>query len=276
VSQSVRKNLKRPLTHNFGIANMQSCEALPDFFRVKRSDTNLFKMKALLQEQSILRRRILLEERKRRDTLLKEELLGLCHMACGLFMIRGGLRPDQGGPFTLMYVLRQGSPWKLGVWREGEWRHSPIDLEHDVDETLMAHRFHMERDYKYIKSMLRRHVAHNPPNSSISSSTASPSSMPTTSSVSSASTAPSSPSDSSSNNGNEGGSATFLELINLMPLDLTGENDDTVDQGPWQRLCMDAITFMTDENLTWGGNDPNDELSKLKATLLNGSWHYHE
>ncbi|KAG0197571.1 hypothetical protein BGX33_000489, partial [Mortierella sp. NVP41] len=143
-----------PYYHRRQSEQQQKQHQFDEFFRVKKSDSHLIQQHAANQERSLMQRRVIMEERKRRDTLLKEELLGLCHMACGLFMIKGGRTPEQGGPRSIMTLLRQGSPWKKGVWREGEWRHAPIDLDHDVDETIMAYHYHLEWDYKYLKGII--------------------------------------------------------------------------------------------------------------------------
>ncbi|KAF9188922.1 hypothetical protein BGZ50_001072 [Haplosporangium sp. Z 11] len=77
------------------------------------------------EDEVLVQRRYRVEERIRQDTLVKQELLALCHMACGLF-ITEDLSRD--APPTIMSLLRQGSPWNKGVWREGEWRYEAIDF----------------------------------------------------------------------------------------------------------------------------------------------------
>ncbi|KAF9579210.1 hypothetical protein BGW38_004621 [Lunasporangiospora selenospora] len=72
----------------------------------------------------LVQRRYRIEERMRQDTLIKQELLGLCHMACGLFQEEN--RAARAPP-TIMSLLRKGSPWSKGTWREGEWRHDCVD-----------------------------------------------------------------------------------------------------------------------------------------------------
>ncbi|KAF9131402.1 hypothetical protein BGW39_001832 [Mortierella sp. 14UC] len=256
----------------------QDHSQLEEYFRVKKSDTDLFKQRAIDLERSLLQRRILMKERKRRDTLLKEELLGLCHMACGLFIVKGLRRPEQGGPQSIMTLLRQGSPWKQGVWREGEWRHAPIDLDHDIDETMMAHQYNLERDYRHLKNLVHKQGRWSSSyfpglatSLSFSSSTSSHSS-----SSSSSSTSSSSSNNNDDNTFDQDQLASFPELIDMLPLNTAIKKDDTIDRGSWQSLCFATISFLMEENLAWGGNDPNHELSKLKATRLDGAWCYHE
>lgn len=95
------------------------------------------------READLVLRRLRLQERIRQDNLVKQELLSLCHMACGLFVIRAS--PNTPRPRTIMTHLRQGSPWQKGVWREGQWRYAPIDLDHDLDEAAMSHRLDLEQ-----------------------------------------------------------------------------------------------------------------------------------
>ncbi|KAF8933638.1 hypothetical protein BGZ58_006216 [Dissophora ornata] len=76
------------------------------------------------EEEELIQRRYRVEERIRQDNLIKQEMLALCHMACGLFLA-DDRSPD--APPTIMSLLRQGSPWNKGVWREGEWLTAPID-----------------------------------------------------------------------------------------------------------------------------------------------------
>ncbi|KAG0281124.1 hypothetical protein BGZ95_006616 [Linnemannia exigua] len=270
-------------------SSLQEQSHLNEYFRVKKSDTHLFRQRAINLERALLQRRILMEERKRRDTLLKEELLGLCHMACGLFMVKNQRRPEQGGPQSIMTLLRQGSPWKQGVWREGEWRHAPIDLDHDVDETVMAHQYHVERDYKHLRDIVQnRHrwsFSHSfdfsftsASLSSSASSTSSSSSFSSITSANSSSRNNDNNNDRSDNNNtfDDNELASFSELISILPLNITVKEDDRIDRGSWQSLCFATIKFLMDDRLTWGGNDPNHELSKLKATLHEGAWYYHE
>ncbi|KAF9930305.1 hypothetical protein FBU30_000651 [Linnemannia zychae] len=274
-------------------SNQQDQIQVDEILHVEESGAYLSRQRAINLERDLLRRRIVMEERKERDTLLKEELLGLCHMACGLFMVRGQREPEQGGPRSIMTLLRQGSPWKQGVWREGEWRHAPIDLDHDVDETMMAHRFHLERDYKHLKSTvfsnrnlpflnssfqstLSTSSAYSDSSESLISLTTLASSNPSTTSLSSNDSGESN--DISDANVQEGNlhDTNISEPIALLLMNAATKEDDTIDQGSWQSLCLATIKFLTEENLTWGGNDPNHELSKLKATLHEGAWHYHE
>ncbi|KAF9430189.1 hypothetical protein BGZ94_007973 [Podila epigama] len=96
-------------------------------------------------DEASLQRRYEIEERIRQDNKIKQELLGLCHMACGLFLIHTSTihqhlhhhRRSPDAPPTIMSLLRYGSPWKKGIWREGEWRHDPIELG-QASPTTMA------------------------------------------------------------------------------------------------------------------------------------------
>ncbi|KAG0098242.1 hypothetical protein BGZ93_000730 [Podila epicladia] len=81
-----------------------------------------------IEDEAMLQRRHRIEERTKHDNLIKQELLGLCHMACGLFLITTPMSRSADAPPTIMSLLRYGSPWIKGVWREGEWRHDPIEL----------------------------------------------------------------------------------------------------------------------------------------------------
>ncbi|KAG0375842.1 hypothetical protein BGX24_008588 [Mortierella sp. AD032] len=270
------------------LSSLQEQGHLDEYFRVKKSNIHLFRQRAINLERALLQRRILMEERKRRDTLLKEELLGLCHMACGLFMVKNRRRPEQGGPQSIMTLMRQGSPWKQGVWREGEWRHAPIDLDHDVDETMMAYRYHVERDYNHLKDIVQNRRRWSFPHSSEYSFSASLFQSPSSTSSSSSFSSSSSVSSNSTNNNDdddrndnkdtfdENELASFSELIDMLPLNTTIKEDDIIDRGSWQSLCVATVKFLMDDNLAWGGNDPNHELSKLKATLHEGAWYYHE
>ncbi|KAF9152151.1 hypothetical protein BG015_005704 [Linnemannia schmuckeri] len=259
---------------------------LDDFFRVKKSDLHSFQQCVLSVERRQMRRRAMMEERIRRETLLKEELLGLCHMACGLFMVRNQRQPEQGGPRTIMTLLRQGSPWKKGVWRVGEWRHAPIDLDHDLDETAMAHRYHLERDYNHLKTIIdthRRWSSYDHTFSSSASSFLSSFSSPSSSSSSTSfttETPASRPLYTTDRDNTDVFSANeyagISDLLDMLPLNITTKQDDMIDRGTWQSLCLATIKFLMNENLAWGGNDPNHELSKLKATLHEDAWYYHE
>ncbi|KAF8943322.1 hypothetical protein BGZ47_005531 [Haplosporangium gracile] len=263
---------------------------LDDFFRVKKSDLHSFQQRVLSMGKRQMQRRVMMEERIRRETLLKEELLGLCHTACGLFMVRSQRQPEQGGPRTIMTLLRQGSPWKKGVWRAGEWRHAPIDLEHDLDETAMAHRYHLERDYSHLKTTVDTHRRWSSYDPTFSSSASSFFSSLSSTSSSSSSSSPASfttetpaprPVFSITDRDNidafdASEYARISDLLDMLPLNTTTKQDDTIDRGTWQSLCITTIKFLMNENLAWGGNDPNHELSKLKATLHEGAWYYHE
>ncbi|KAF9336561.1 hypothetical protein BG006_008244 [Podila minutissima] len=154
-----------------------------------------------IEDEAMLQRRHLIEERMKQDNLIKQELLGLCHMACGLFLITSPMSRPADAPPTIMSLLRYGSPWNKGVWREGEWRHDPIELGH-----------------------------------------------------SSGGDGKTSNMNGSSKNGQE----------NLL------------DQGPWQKMCIAAIQFLAHEDLAWGGTKTNAELSRLRATSNANAWVYHE
>ncbi|KAF9984901.1 hypothetical protein BGZ75_003532 [Mortierella antarctica] len=78
------------------------------------------------EDEVLVHRRYRIEEQIRQDSRDKQELLALCHMACGLFLTEDHRSPN--APTTIMSLLRQGSPWGKGVWQEGEWRHAAIDL----------------------------------------------------------------------------------------------------------------------------------------------------
>jgi len=149
-----------------------------------------------LEDEAMLQRRHQIEERAKQDNLVKQELLGLCHMACGLFLIQSSIHRPMAP--TIMSLLRYGSPWNKGVWREGEWRHDPIELGYSGEEETTT----------------------------------------------------------------MGGSKDGQE--NLM------------DQGPWQKMCIAAIQFLAHEDLAWGGSKTNAELSRLRATSNSNAWIYHE
>ncbi|KAG0212530.1 hypothetical protein BGX28_006128 [Mortierella sp. GBA30] len=190
------------------------------------------------EEQDLLTRRFMMEERIRQDTLLKQELLSLCHTACGLFMIRGRRYHPTGPPSkTIMTLLRQGSPWNKGVWREGEWRHAPIDLNHDADEITVSRRLDKEIDYR-----LERGIQLNT-NPDVAEGTI---------------------------------RERLNRLFNITMFYGKEAEDDVADQGTWQRLCLATIQFLVDERLAWGGNETNTELSKLRATNNATAWYYHE
>ncbi|KAF9116086.1 hypothetical protein BGX27_004883 [Mortierella sp. AM989] len=156
-------------------------------------------------DEELVRRRHQVEEQTRQDNLVKQELLSLCHMACGLFLI-----DDQSpeGPSTIMSLLRQGAPWNKGVWREGEWQHDSISQ-----------------------------CASNHQNSS---------------------------GDSRSRNGTS------------KTTERSQSGCDPRDMGRWQKLCIAAIQFLANENLAWGGNRANAELSRLRATSNANAWIYYE
>ncbi|KAF9546267.1 hypothetical protein EC957_009880 [Mortierella hygrophila] len=89
------------------------------------SSSSIHKQRREMDDEELVLRRHRIEERIRQDTLMKQELLSLCLMACGLFMVDSRSRHI---PPTLMSLLRRYGPWDKGVWREGEWRRSAIDL----------------------------------------------------------------------------------------------------------------------------------------------------
>ena len=169
---------------------------------------------------------------------MKKELLSLCHTACGLFMIRSFRHHTASPPAkTIMALLRQGSPWSKGVWREGEWRHAPIDLEHDADEVAMSRRLEGEIKYRIERN---------------SSQQRSPGAAESTI------------------------RERLRQLFNLSAFHGREGEDDVVEQGTWQRLCLATIQFLVDERLAWGGNDINVELSKLRSSSNASAWFYHE
>ncbi|KAG0314026.1 hypothetical protein BGZ99_008426 [Dissophora globulifera] len=161
-------------------------------------------------EEELIQRRYRIEERIRQDNLEKQELLSLCHMACGLF-----LSDDQSldAPPTIMSLLRQGSPWNRGVWSEGEWLYSPIDV------------YPQRRGHTPCKSGSSSQKDENW-------------------------------SDSQSRN--------------------QSSKVDTMDMGCWQRVCIETIQFLAHEDLAWGGNRTNAELSRLRASSNASAWIYHE
>ncbi|GJJ72191.1 hypothetical protein EMPS_04548 [Entomortierella parvispora] len=184
-------------------------------------------LRRALEEEALVYQQYRSEERIRQDNLLKQELLSLCHMACGLFLsddnrssplVQALNRPQELHSArmtpTIMTLLREQGPWSKGVWREGEWRRSPVQVEDEIDEiTINLHQQQQQ-----------------------------------SSSVSSCS--------SSSSRANK--------------------TESTDDQGPWQRLCLATIDFLSSESLYWGGNQTNAELSKLRAASLANAWIYHE
>ncbi|KAI8595281.1 hypothetical protein EDD21DRAFT_425076 [Dissophora ornata] len=182
-------------------------------------------------------RRHRLEDRISQDNLVKQELLSVCQMACGLFTLRIPLGSSR--PKTVMTLLRQGSPWLKGVWREGEWRQAPVDVDNDEDEVVMSRRLDLEQEYQLEEGLLR-------------------------------------------NSGSATASEIRDRLDELYNLSLMEEfygregEDDTRDQGPWQRLCIATIQFLVEKNLDWGGNESDDELCKLRATVQPSGWYYHE
>lgn len=149
-----------------------------------------------LEDEAMLQRRHQIEERMKQDNLVKQELLGLCHMACGLFLVQSSIHRPVAP--TIMSLLRYGSPWNKGVWREGEWRHDPIEL------------------------------------------------------------------------GSSGGEGTSTMS------DSSDGQENLMDQGPWQKMCVAAIQFLAHEDLAWGGSKTNAELSRLRATSNSNAWIYHE
>lgn len=164
--------------------------------------------------------RATIEDRSRLDTLKKQELLSLCHMACGLFLAD---QEPETGP-SLAALLRSGSPWRKGVWREGEWHKSPI-----ADQ---------KEDHLY-----------------------------------------SSPKHNSSQSSGQTGSgkirAKLGGILSLTKSRRDDDDDESDEQGRWQRLCLAAIRFLAHEELSWGGNKRNVELSHLKTANRSDAWTYH-
>ncbi|KAG9070251.1 hypothetical protein KI688_009586 [Linnemannia hyalina] len=282
-TSSSQSGCQDPYQHRRRTSELPDPNNFDDFFRVKKSELHSFQQRVASMEKKQRQRRAIMEERIRRETMLKEELLGLCHMACGLFVVRSQRQPEQGGPRSIMTLLRQGSPWKKGVWRSGEWQHAPIDLDHDLDETAMAHRHHLERDYNHLKRFVGSHRRwssfDHSSSSSVSSFISSPSPSLSSDSLTSfftdASTLrPTTRGTTDAFDGNE--YASISDILDILPLNATTKQDDTIDHGAWQSLSLATINFLMDENLAWGGNDPNHELSKLKATLHEGAWYYHD
>ncbi|KAF9309911.1 hypothetical protein BG003_009146 [Podila horticola] len=154
-----------------------------------------------IEDEMMLRRRHQVEERMKQDNLIKQELLGLCHMACGLFLVPSPMLGPADAPPTIMSLLRYGSPWNKGVWREGEWRHDPIELGYS--------------------------------------------------------------------SGGDG------KTSNMSGSSKSGQ-ENLMDQGPWQKMCIAAIQFLAHEDLAWGGSKTNAELSRLRATSNSNAWIYHE
>ncbi|KAF8952739.1 hypothetical protein BGZ46_003384 [Entomortierella lignicola] len=148
-----------------------------------------------LIDDELVKRRHQIEEQTRQDNLTKQELLGLCHMACGLFLVDS---QSSDGPSTIMSLLRQGTPWNKGVWREGEWQHDFINQQSNISQSL-----------------------------------------------------------------------------NNYPQNRVSMNDSR-DMGRWQKLCVAAIQFLAHEDLAWGGNRANAELSRLRATSNATAWIYFE
>ncbi|KAI8355945.1 hypothetical protein B0O80DRAFT_448349 [Mortierella sp. GBAus27b] len=157
-------------------------------------------------DEFLIQRRFRVDERTRQDNLIKQELLALCHMACGLFLADDR---STNPPPTLMSLLRQGSPWHKGVWREGEWQHSPIEV-----------------------------VRQRPHSRSHSSS-------------------------------------QEIHWAAAMNTGDHGSKSDSKDMGRWQKLCIATIQFLAHEDLAWGGNRTNKELSDLRATSNATSWSYY-
>ncbi|GJJ75839.1 hypothetical protein EMPS_08197 [Entomortierella parvispora] len=172
----------------------------PNYARVSSSLdlSNKDGKKQQVETEALMQQRLRIEEGLRQDTLMKQELLALCHMACGLFLVEERAAMDT--PPTIMSLLRQGGPWNKGVWREGEWRRLAID----------------------------------------------PSSSPKSGKTASRAA----PNNSSSNS--------------------------VMDQGRWQKICVATIQFLAHEDLSWGGNRANAELSRLRTTSNASSWIYHE
>ncbi|KAF9354101.1 hypothetical protein BGX26_008078 [Mortierella sp. AD094] len=156
-------------------------------------------------DDELVQRRYQIEEQTRQDNQVKQELLGLCHMACGLFLI-DTQSPD--GPSTIMSLLRQGTPWNKGIWREGEWQHDFINQQH----------------YTHQSSNSDPCEGYNPNKTTARSQT----------------------------------------------------SNDSRDMGRWQKLCIAAIQFLAHEELAWGGNRANAELSRLRATSNANAWIYYE
>jgi hypothetical protein len=189
--------------------------------------SSIHKQRREMDDEELVQRRHRIEERIRQDTLMKQELLSLCLMACGLFMVDGRSRHI---PPTLMSLLRRYGPWDKGVWREGEWRRSAIDLSSGVGSEEGAGGI-----YKKKKSL-------------------SPSSSLNFSSLRGAASA----------------------AVDGVQTEVTVQDDNKNERGPWQNLCIAAIQFLAHENLAWGGATGNEELSRLRVTINSSQWIYHE
>ncbi|KAF9583845.1 hypothetical protein BGW38_008347, partial [Lunasporangiospora selenospora] len=146
------------------------------------------------ENEALVQRRYRIEEQLRQDTHTKQELLSLCHMACGLFLVDENSMLSAGVSPTIMTLLRQNSPWNKGVWREGEWRQAPVELSQGEGSTRLS----------------------------------------------------------------------------------ADASDEVMDQGKWQELCLATIQFLVHEDLAWGGNRTNVELSRLKSTSYSSAWVYHQ
>ncbi|KAF9912644.1 hypothetical protein BX616_010286 [Lobosporangium transversale] len=155
------------------------------------------------EERELEQRRYRVEETARQDNLTRQELLALCHMACGLFLAN---EQSVDAPPTIMSLLRQGSPWVKGVWRDGEWKHDSIDLQQPGSNQQKTN----------------------------------------------------------SSNSNSNNDQSFVSV------------GSDKDMGKWQKLCLSTIQFLAHEELSWGGNRTNSELSRLRATSNPTTWVYHE
>ncbi|KAF9913463.1 hypothetical protein BX616_010013 [Lobosporangium transversale] len=226
-----------------GTAGVSACQssssACPSGIeqRMKSREKQLNQRVHEAHDQAFTRKRFMMKERIRRDRLVKEELLSICHMACGLFKIRDFYLPgESSSPLSIVALLRRGSPWGVGAWREGEWRSTPVDLDHDIDEIAMSRRLHLEQEYRF-ESGLLSHQGLSP---------------------------------------NEA-QARMSELFSLSPgRHGLEECDDMIDQGPWQRLSLATIQFLAHENLEWAGSGADPELSWLRVTFQDEAWYYHE
>ncbi|KAG0051189.1 hypothetical protein BGZ83_004010 [Gryganskiella cystojenkinii] len=200
------------------------------------------KLQIALEQEALIYQRYRIEERIRQDNLVKQELLSLCHMACGLFLsddnhpfplirtlhqqhLLSVVTPTNATP-TIMTLLRHHGPWYKGVWREGEWRRSPIQIEDEIDEISIQQHDQLEQGTHQGQGQQR--------------------------------------------------SRLFSRASATRTAAATINKESSEDQGPWQKLCLAAIDFLTSESLYWGGNQTNTELSKLRATCLASSWIYHE
>ncbi|KAI1303390.1 hypothetical protein EDD11_005353 [Mortierella claussenii] len=176
-----------------------------------------------VEEDELVQRRYRVEESIRQDNLVKQELLALCHMACGLF-----LTDDRSidPPATIMSLLKGASPWSKGIWREGEWRYDAIGPQQPDKERTNSAYSHTSKQNRH-QQQSRAHGSQ--------SSASSP--------------------------------AEGYENIGSMAEE---------DMGPWQRICVATIQFLAHEDLAWGGNRTNAELSRLRATSNATAWIYHE